>query len=204
MDYANALLQVLRQYQAEVENKTKAEQEAYRSLSGAYSIAKRDDLNLSLQLERSERALRQGERFETKPPRLSELHDLMLDYGRMDFDATAKLYTEEMDAKDKLLDGLEGLDADRQRIQTLAQGLEDLARPKSELARLKQFQSFAAGVQTEFGRLVCCDLNAQLAAVETSIGKAKTPQEKTALEAKKKALAEAKKTRQCAATIRCP
>lgn len=203
MDYANALLQALRQYQAEVENKVKAEQAAYRSLSGTYSIAKRDDLNLSLQLERSERALRQSERFEAKPPRLSELHDLMLDYGRMDFEATSKLYTEEMEAKDQLLAGLEGLEADRQRIQALAQGIEDLARPKSELARLKNFQSFATGVQTEFGRLVCCDLNVQLAAAEAELTKAKTPAEKTAAEAKKKAIAEAKKTRQCAATIKC-
>jgi hypothetical protein len=167
-DYAQELVGVLKSYQGEVNKKIAAEQASYKDLAGTYAYARQVDVLTTLRTERLRRAeslpdvLMQGEKKITS----AEIHALVADYAKSDFEATRQMLEQESDGQAEYLASLETLELQAQNITALTKALEELAKPKSDIKKLKELGAAAKEFKDKFDSLECEDMARQLACLK--------------------------------------
>jgi hypothetical protein len=179
--YAGQLNEVLKSYQAQVNRKIKAEQEAYRSLSALYANAQEEEVFFRLALERNQRARQMAEELisgKQSPPTPSEIRAFMKDYANYDFEQTRVLLEEETEASARFLTELENLELEAKKIENLGKSLEELSKPKRSLRQLKEFVGFAMEVDKGVRKLACDDLDKEKKSVEDQLSKEQENTEK--------------------------
>lgn len=213
-EYAKQLGTVLNSYQAQVNRKINAEQEAYKSLTTFYAHAQEEDMFFNLALERNKRAREMADEFvsgKKSPPTASEIRAFLKSYSSYDFDQTRALLENESDASTRFLTNLENLELESQKVESLSKVLEELSKPKRPLRQLKDFASFATQVDKEMQKLVCDDLAKEIKCLEKQKGKETDPKKKEAMEAEltklKAAFQAQKNSGKCSANVdslECP
>jgi hypothetical protein len=217
-NYAKELVGVLKSYQTEVNKKIAAEKKSYKDLAGTYAYAKQVELLTRLRTERFSRAdsltddLRGGQ---TLSP--SDIHKLLLDHANFEFEATRQALMQESDGQAEYLASLESLELQAQNIAQLTKALEALAKPKSDLKKLKELAVAAKEVKTKFDALECAEiaeeiacLKAQQATIEaaTDLSPEQKKAKKQKLEDQIKSLTELGKEQKCDSTkltnAKCP
>ncbi len=189
-DYAKELVGVLKSYQSEVNKKIKAERESYKDLAGTYAYARQVNLSTTLRDERFRRidtltdALLQDDAKITP----SEIHNLLIDYAGHDFDATRSMLEQESDGQAEYLASLESLELQAQSIEALSKALEELAKPKSDIKKLRELGKSAQEFRDKFLDLECEELARQIAclkkekdALTNNAGKESNPSRKEKL-----------------------
>ena len=205
-DYATELVGVLKSYQAEVNKKIAAEKKSYKDLAGAYAYAKQVELQTRLRTERLSRADSLTDDIiggRTLSP--SDLHKLLLDHANLEFESTRQALAQESDGQAEYIASLETLELQAQNIAQLTKALEALAKPKSDIKKLKELASAAQAFKTKFDELECAELAEQIAclrAQQASIDGAKLTEEqkkakKAKLENQIKSLLELSKEQSC-------
>lgn len=212
-EYAKKLGQVLNSYQAQVNRKINAEQEAYKSLTTFYAHAQDEDLFLNLALERNKRAREMAEGYISgqNAPTTSEIRASLKNYASYDFEQTRVLLENEAEASTRFLANLESLELEGQKVESLSKALEELSKPKKPLKQLKEFVSFATQVDKEMQKLACDDLAKQIKCLEKEIAKEQDAKKKETMTAEltklKSKLQDEKTAGKCSAnvdTLECP
>jgi hypothetical protein len=216
-NYANELVGVLKSYQTEVNKKIAAEKRSYKDLAGTYAYAKQVDLLTRLRTERFSRADSLTDDLiggRTLSP--SDIHKLLLDHANLEFEATRQALMQESDGQAEYLASLESLELQAQNIAQLTKALEALAKPKSDLKKLRELAVAAKEIKTKFDALECAELAEEIAclrAQQATIEAADlSPEQKKAtkqkLEDQIKSLTELGKAQKCDSTelttAKCP
>jgi len=200
-DYAKKLSVVLASYQDQVNQKIKAEQDAYKQLAATYARARDQDAVETLYLERSERSRKIADqlvqRGPNEPVTLSEIREMLRDYGNQDFELTRPMLEQEAAARAQYLANLEDLQLEAGKIQALTEALNELAKPKSRAQQFKDLTKFAETVNSEFNRRVCEDLAAQISSLETKAAAEADPNKKKLIQAQIDQLKDQRKRRKC-------
>lgn len=158
-EYAGKLAEVLTTYQAQVVKKIKAEQQYYQNSAQIYSTARRQEIISTLNTERLNRidrladSLMQGAKLSP-----SEIHKLIADYAKLDFDSTRIIYEKESDDTAEYLTGVENLQLQAASINALVKALQSLSEEKGSLSQLKSVVDFAGSVKSRLNVLECEDL----------------------------------------------
>ena len=163
-NYAKELVGVLKSYQSEVNKKIAAEKRSYKDLAGTYAYAKQVELLTRLRTERFSRADSLTDDLiggRTLSP--SDIHKLLLDHANLEFEATRQALMQESDGQAEYLASLESLELQAQNIAQLTKALEALAKPKSDLNKLKELAIAAKQVKTKFDELECAELADEIA-----------------------------------------
>jgi hypothetical protein len=166
-DYANELVGVLKTYQVEVNKKIGAEKKSYKELAGTYAYARRVEMLSRLSNERlagadtlADALLADG----NLTP--SEMHKLVQDHARVEFDATREALTQESDGQAEYLASLEALDLQAQNIAKLTKALEALAKPKGDIKKLKELAGSVKEFKSKFDELECQQLAEEIACLK--------------------------------------
>lgn len=163
-NYAKELVGVLKSYQTEVNKKISAEKKSYKDLAGTYAYARQAELLTRLRTERLSRADKLTDDLiggRTLTP--SEIHKLLLDHANLEFEATRHALAQESDGQAEYLASLETLELQAQNIAQLTKALEALAKPRSDVKKLKDFASAAGEFKTKFDALECADIAERIA-----------------------------------------
>lgn len=206
-DYAKELVGVLKSYQVEVNKKIAAERKSYKTLAGAYAYAKQVELDTRLRTERLSRADSLTDDLiggRTLSP--SDIHKLLLDHANLEFESTRQTLAQESDGQAEYIASLEVLELQSQNIAQLTKALEALAKPKSDIKKMRELAAAAKEFKTKFDELECADiaeeiacLKAQQAAIDAATNL--TPDQKKAkkqkLEDQIKSLLELSKEDKC-------
>jgi len=195
-DLAQQLIAVAASYQEQVDRTNAAERKAYKKLASTYVEARRNDVFLSLEQERIERAGKiADEATEVKqaPPTLSELESQLREYADLDFESTRKLMKEESEARAEYLSQLAKLNSDSARVEALSRSFSALGKSKTRANEVKEVISFFEEAKKEFDQLFCDDLTAKIANVQKQVNDKRNPpvNEKTDAKAKRLAILEA-------------
>jgi outer membrane murein-binding lipoprotein Lpp len=217
-NYAKELVGVLKSYQTEVNTKITAEKKSYKDLAGAHAYARQVELLTRLRTERFTRADSLTDDLiggRTLSP--SDIHKLLLDHANLEFEATRQSLVQESDGQAEYIASLESLELQAQNIAQLTQALEALAKPKSDVKKLRELAAAAKELKVKFDELECADLAEQIAclkAQQAAIDAATnlTPDQKKArkqkLENQIKSLLELGKEQKCDSTklttAKCP
>jgi len=169
--YADKLKSVLQSYQEQIEKKVQAEEESYRNFSSIYGHARTQDTIETLYLERLERANAISDKLLSKNRdggdlSLSEIQAALKEYASYDFEQTRTMFEQESATQSQYLADLESLDVETANIQALIKSLDDLAKPKGRVQRLKDLSAFAQNVDLEYQKLSCADLAKQKKCLE--------------------------------------
>lgn len=183
-NYANELVGVLKSYRAEINKKIKAEQDSYKDLASTYAYAKQMSVKLDLQTERLRRAseltdnlLNSSEEITT-----SNISNLVLDYAKTDFDKTRQMLEQEADNQAEFLTGLETLELQAQNIDALIKALEELAKPKGDIKKLKDLAESAKEFKNKLGELECEDIERQIASLKKKLSNESQPEKKESIQ----------------------
>ena len=166
-DYAKELVGVLKSYQTEVNKKIAAEKKSYKDLAGAHAYARQVELLTRLRTERFSRAdsltddLIGGRMLSP-----SDIHKLLLDHANLEFEATRQSLAQESDGQAEYIASLETLELQAQNIAQLTKALEALAKPKSDLKKLKELAFAAKEFKTKFDELECVEIAEQIACLK--------------------------------------
>ena len=166
-DYAKELVGVLKSYQTEVNKKIAAEKKSYKDLAGTYAYAKQVELQARLTTERLTRADSLTDDLiggRTLSP--SDIHKLLLDHATLEFESTREALAQESDGQAEYLASLESLDLQAQNIAQLTKALEALAKPKSDIKKLKDLASAAKQFKTKFDDLECAEVAEEIACLK--------------------------------------
>lgn len=163
-EYAAKLIPVLDSYQEQLSQKIKVEQDSYKELAEAFEEARKADISLRLEFERSTRSEDLGEETASvdDAPSLLEILTPVQEYALADFDATKSLLEEELNARSKYLTGLENLEIELQKIKVLKEALQELAKSKSDFKKFKNATEFLLKTDEGINKLLCVDLKKQL------------------------------------------
>jgi uncharacterized lipoprotein NlpE involved in copper resistance len=212
-DYAHELVGVLKSYQAEVNQKIKVEQESYKDLASTYAYARQVDVHTRLQNERLRLSgsltdsLMSGDTKDTKITP-STLHGLVADYAKHDFEATRQMLEEESDGQAEYLASLESLELQAQSIESLTKALEELAKPKSDIKKIKELGLAAKEFKDKLDALGCEELARQIACLKAKLDGLSVQAEKDKVQAEIDRLADEMSNSGCNAnllnTIKCP
>lgn len=184
-EYAKELVGVLKTYQVEVNKKIAAEKKSYKELSSTHAYARQVNLLTTLRTERLQRAesltdaLLSGEKFTP-----SDMHKVVLDYAKLDFESTREALVQESNGQAEYLASLETLEMQSQNISALIKALDAMAKPKSDLKKLKELGNSAKEFKNKFNDLQCDELTEQIACLKAhqqALGQRTdlTPQQKT-------------------------
>jgi hypothetical protein len=191
-DLAQQLIAVANSYQEQVDRTNEAERKAYKKLASTYVEAQRNDVFLSLEQERIERAGKiADEATEVKqtPPTLSEIESQLREYANLDFETTQKLMKEESEARAQYLAELAQLNSDSAKVEALGKSFAALAKSKSRADQVKEVVSYYEETKKEFDKLFCDDLTAKIGNVQKQVDGKKTPPAIETTDAKAKRLA---------------
>ncbi len=169
-EYAEKLIEVLRVYQQQVNEKVKAEQDTYEQLALIYAQAERVRVVESLTAERLERSGRLADEWwlgET-PVTTSAVNDALNDYAAYDLEVSRDTLLRELDAHRNYLEGIEALEVEMKRIQSLTKALQELAKPKSREDQVKELAQFAEDVNKAYQQIVCAELEKELETLNSS------------------------------------
>jgi hypothetical protein len=163
-EYAAKLIPVLDSYQEQLSQKIKAEQESYKELAQAFEEARKADISVRLEFERTTRSEDLGEEIggADESPTLLEILTPLQEYALADFEATQGLLQEELNARSKYLTGLESLEIELQKIKLLKEALQELSKSKSDFRKFKSATEFLLKTDEGINKLLCVDLKKQL------------------------------------------
>jgi hypothetical protein len=196
-EYAQRLADTLKSYKAEINKKIKAEQEAAGMQAATYAYAQQTDALLTLDNDRFRRAstlaesLMQGGKLSP-----SDIQRLLADYAKQDFDATRAIFEKDADDSAAFLTGIENLGLQAQNIDALVVALEEMAKPQSNIAQLKEAGDFAVKFKTKLNELHCNDLAVAIKCLEPK-ATAATGAEKTRIQGEIERLKQQMKDAQC-------
>ena len=158
-EYARRLIPVVDTYQHELTTKINAEEKSYQQLARAYVRASKDDVMIRLASERLSRATATADTIvdDGKIPTRSEIIGLLKDYAKSDFDLTRSLFQEGMDSRSRFLTDLENLEIELQRVKLLKEALTELAKPDSDVKRLKAAAESLAKTKGELDKLLSAE-----------------------------------------------
>jgi hypothetical protein len=166
-EYAQRLANALKSYKVEINKKIEAEQEAAKMQAAVYSYTQRIDTLLSLDNDRFRRASVLAESLmaggKLTP---SDIQSRLAEYAKLDFDATRAIFEKDADDQAAFLTGVENLELQAQNIDALIEALEDLAKPRSNIAQLKDAAAFAVKFKQELDKLRCEDLASEIKCLE--------------------------------------
>lgn len=191
-ELAQQLIAVANSYQEQVDRTNEAERKAYKKLASTYVEAQRNNVFLSLEQERIERArMVADEAAEVKrvPPTLSEIEGQLREYADLDFETTRKLMREESEARAQYLSQLAKLNADSVKVETLTKSFAALAKSKTKANKVKEAISYYEASKKEFDKLFCDDLSAKIENVQKQVTAKTTAPANETNEAKTKRLA---------------
>jgi hypothetical protein len=161
-DYAALLVTVVERYQAQIGRKVAAERKSYKDLAGVFAQAQTDDMIDSLLLDRTERSQAVAAQLVNGEIAPSRIPDLLRAYAAHDFDQTRQIFQREMDAGAHYLAGLEDLNAEAEKIETLHKLLQGLADGKGLATRSKDLTAFAQATAAQYSSDICKDLLHQI------------------------------------------
>lgn len=191
-DLAQQLIAVATSYQEQVDRTNEAERKAYKKLASTYVEAQRNNVFLSLEQERIERArMIADEATEVKrvSPTLSEIEGQLREYADLDFEATRKLMKEESEARAQYLSQLAKLKGDSVKVEALTKSFAALAKSKTKANKVKDVISFYEESKKEFDKLFCEDQTAKIGSVQKQVDSRKNAPASETVEAKAKRLA---------------
>lgn len=197
-EYAAKLIPVLDSYQEQLSQKIKAEQDSYEELAQTYEEARKADVTIRLNAERTRRSEEIGERISnaSQPPTLSQILAPLQDYAKLDFETTQTLLQEGLETRSKYLADLESLEIELQKIKALKAALQELAKSKSDFKKFKEASDFLLKSNEGVNKLLCGDLKEQLKQLKADLAGA-TGNEKKKIEQKIKQTQERMVTKKC-------
>jgi uncharacterized protein YicC (UPF0701 family) len=197
-EYAQRLANALKSYKVEINKKIEAEQEAGKMQAAVYSYTQRTDALLSLENDRFRRASVLAESL-IAGGKLTPvgIQGLLAEYAKLDFDTTRAIFEKDADDQAAFLTGIENLELQAQNIDALIGALEDLARPGSDIAQLKDAAAFAVKFKQKLDELRCEDLASEIKCLELKAAAA-TGVEKTRIQGEIDRLKQRMKNDQCA------
>jgi len=197
-EYAQKMIPVLDSYQEQLSQKIKVEKESYNELADTYDEARKKDIILRLTNERRRRAELAADKLINSKDNISLLSilDSLQDYAKSDFETTQTLLQEELNTRSQYLTNLESLEIELQKIKSLKEALQELAKGKSDFKKFKQSADFVLKTDEEINKLLCVDLNKQLEQLNTELKDA-NGDEKTQIEKQIQRLKERMKTKKC-------
>jgi hypothetical protein len=169
-EYAKELVGVLKTYQVEVNKKIAAEKKSYKDLATTYAYAKQVDLISSLRTERFRRAENLTDALlgeEELTP--AEMHALVADYAKQDFEATREMLEDESDRQAEYLGSLEALELQSQNLTVLRKALEAMAKRKGQIKQLKELAGSAKQFKAKFDELQCEELAQEIACLKAQL-----------------------------------
>lgn len=190
-ELAKQLIAVANSYQEQVDRTNDAERKAYKKLASTYVDAQRNNVFLSLEQERIERARWiADEALDVKHvrPTLSDIEGQLREYADLDFETTRKLMKEESEARAQYLSQLARLKSDSVKVEALTKSFAELAKSKSNADKLKEIVSFFQQSKVEFDKLFCADLKAKIDSLQKQVNAKKTAPPNEQSDAKTKRL----------------
>jgi len=200
-EYAQRLADTLKSYKAEINKKIKAEQEATAMQASVYAYAHQTDALLTLENDRFRRAsamaesLMQGGKLSP-----SDIQRQLAEYAKQDFDTTRAIFEKDADDGAAFLTGVETLELQAQNIDALIAALEELAKPTSNIAQLKEAGDFAVKFKQKLDELRCNDLVVAIKCLEPKAAAA-TGAEKTRIQGEIERLKQRMKDDQCDSSL---
>jgi hypothetical protein len=89
-----------------------------------------------------------------------------MDHANLEFEATRQSLVQESDGQAEYIASLESLELQAQNIAQLTQALEALAKPKSDVKKLRELAAAAKELKVKFDELECADLAEQIACLK--------------------------------------
>lgn len=168
-EYAGKLIPVLSDYQAELSQKIKAEQQTYEATDRRFAEAAKREIHTRLNSERNVRSEELGDEIANAgdPPTMSEILAALQDYGDHDFKTTQSILGAAMNTRSSYVAELEGLEIELQKIKLLKESLTELAKSKSGSKEFKEAAAFLVKAKEELAKNPCGDLQKQLTALKT-------------------------------------
>ena len=137
----------------------------YYQNAATLSAAERGRVTIeSLQAERSERATELEADYREKRRPVSLYRDDLRAYAIVNFAQLKAWLSADADASAPYLQQLVSLERDQATIEAFDKTLKNLAQPRTVKAEIKDLQQFVADSKTEFGKLICEDIEKQLKA----------------------------------------
>jgi hypothetical protein len=169
-DYARKLIPVLDGYQQQLTAKIKEEKKSYERLADAYVGARKDDIMIRLASQRVNRSMDAADTLvaDGEVPTRSELVALLQDYAKTDFDMTRSLLQEGMDSRSRYLADVENIELELQKVKLLKEALTQLAKPDSDVKRLKAAAEAIAKTKDATTKLMSAEVQAQIDQLKTS------------------------------------
>ena len=169
-EYASKLIPVLDGYQQQLTAKVKEEKKSYERLADAYVGARKDDIMIRLASQRVNRSMDAADTLvaDGKAPTRSELVTLLQDYAKTDFDMTRSLLQEGMDSRSRYLADVENIELELQKVKLLKEALTQLAKPDSDVKRLKAAAEAIAKTKDATTKLMSAEVQAQIDQLKTS------------------------------------
>jgi len=163
-----ATRQLLAGYQKAISEQIARQQAAYAAIAQAAEQGRRADIENKLRTERTHRAETMADDFIQRNRPLTHWKDYLLDYAAQDLKANRELL--ELDSLDgsRFLEGVQNLQIDFDKLQSLDKVLESLNQKKSVLAGLKDLAAVGQDTKTEFDKLVCDGLKQDLASKQSA------------------------------------
>jgi predicted small lipoprotein YifL len=168
-EYAAKLLPVLGDYQTELSQKIKAEQETYDTTDRRFTEAAKREITIRLAAERRNRSEELGDEIARAddPPTMSEVLAALEDYGDHDFKTTQSILGAAMNTRSSYVAELENLEIELQKIKLLKESLTELAKSKTGSKEFKEAAAFLQKTHAELAKNPCGDLQKQLTALKT-------------------------------------
>ncbi len=169
-EYASKLIPVLDGYQQQLTAKVKEEKKSYERLADAYVGARKDDIMIRLASQRVNRSMDAADTLvaDGKAPTRAELVALLQDYAKTDFDMTRSLLQEGMDSRSRYLADVESIELELQKVKLLKEALTQLAKPDSDVKRLKAAAEAIAKTKDATTKLMSAEVQAQIDQLKTS------------------------------------
>lgn len=176
-DLARQLVTVANTYQEQVDRSNEAERAAYKKLASIYIEAERNNVLLSLEQERIERAGQIADEMaeeKQKPATLSGIQRQLRDYANFDSENTRKLMRSESEASAQYLDQLTKLNSSAARVEALSKGFATFAKSKGKRQQVEEIVAFFEATKKEVDKLFCEDLAQTIKTLNDKIAIAKT------------------------------
>lgn len=162
--YIAEVRKIVKKYRSEVREQVEKQESLYVKVAGRAAQGRRDEIDIELRSERTQRSERLAAAFTEGRTPYSKWRDALLEYADIDGKRTRGLFDQDTTSGSELLAGIESLKFDASKADALDKLMAQIAKPDSLADRIAQLRKFAGETKTEFDKKVCAGLKSELAA----------------------------------------
>jgi hypothetical protein len=167
-NYIVATRQLLADYQTALSGQINTVKAAYTAIGRTAEQGRRDEIVTGLMNERNQRSEMLADDFIHGSKPIWHWKEYLLDYAAQDFQANRELLELESTDGTRFLGGVQSLEAEFSKVQTLDNILAGLNEKQNLVDHLKEVGQFAQQTKTDFDTLVCVGLKKDLTAKQAS------------------------------------